>query len=125
MLIIHPTIDKKLKVKHDIQDPKNTVKQLFGNLNGLLLIDSREKNLVNDDEAGYIPTEWFIAKLNGQQYKVVFIRKGNDVILKTAYISDKKCIKLYKKFAKIKGFDPCNLRADLLNMIKDKEDEQC
>lgn len=36
MLIIHPTIEEKLKNKHEIENPRHVVSSLFGNLNGVL-----------------------------------------------------------------------------------------
>lgn len=117
MLIIHSTIEEKLRNKHGIKNPRRIVLRLFRNLNGVLLIDTREKNLVKDYGKNYIPTEWFIAKYYGQYYKVVFLRKDNDIILKTAYIADSKSLYLYKAH-QIKGFDVAPLKAKLFNLLK-------
>jgi hypothetical protein len=119
MLIIHPTIEEKLKNKHEIDNPRHVVSSLFGNLNGVLLIDTREKNLVKNDGKDYIPTEWFVAKHGGQYYKVVFIRKGADIILKTAYVTKPKYIQMYKDH-QIKGFDIAPLKAEMTKLLKGK-----
>ena len=106
MLIIHPTIEEKLKNKHEIDNPRHVVSSL-------------EKNLIKNDGKDYIPTEWFVAKHGGQYYKVVFIRKGADIILKTAYVTKPKYIQMYKDH-QIKGFDIAPLKAEMTKLLKGK-----
>lgn len=83
------------------------------------MIDTREKNLVKNDGKDYIPTEWFVAKHGGQYYKVVFIRKSTDIILKTAYVTKPKYIQMYKDH-QVKGFDIAPLKAEMTKLLKGK-----
>lgn len=68
----------KLKVRHQVT--RREVEQCFLNRTGALLIDDRELRRTNP------PTLWFIAKTNdGRLLKIVYIQKGRDVYLKSAF----------------------------------------
>lgn len=77
-LIIAARVLDKLRNKHEIV--RSEVEQCFANRTGKLLIDDRELRKTNP------PTLWFIAKTNkGRLLKIVYIQKGSEVHLKSAY----------------------------------------
>jgi hypothetical protein len=77
-LNIAAAVLEKLKVKHLVV--RREVEQCFLNRTGQLLIDNRELRKTNP------PTLWFIAKTNsGRLLKIVYIQKGRDVHLKSAF----------------------------------------
>jgi len=77
-LIITSKILEKLKSRHKVI--RSEVEQCFSNRQGKLLIDDRELRKTNP------PTLWFIAKTNkGRLLKVVYIQKGSEVHLKSAF----------------------------------------
>lgn len=77
-LVITARVLEKLKGKHGIV--RSEVEQCFFNRIGKLLIDDRELRRTNP------PTLWFIAKTNkGRLLKIVYIQKGSEVHLKSAF----------------------------------------
>lgn len=59
---------------------RREVEQCFDNRSGGLLIDTREDHKTNP------PTQWFIAKTNAnRELKIVFMQKGDQILVKTAY----------------------------------------
>ncbi len=77
-LIITARILEKLKSRHKVI--RSEVEQCFSNRQGKLLTDDRELRKTNP------PTLWFIAKTNkGRLLKVVYIQKGSEVHLKSAF----------------------------------------
>ncbi|WGE69849.1 ADP-ribosyl-(dinitrogen reductase) hydrolase [Actinobacillus equuli subsp. haemolyticus] len=76
-----------------LSDPETEILEAFSNINGQFLIDSREEHLSEP------PTEWFIAETNrGIKLKVCFIRKNNDIYIRTAYRPNAKEIRIYEKY---------------------------
>jgi hypothetical protein len=91
-LIISPQVLEKLGKK---QPPvtKREVEQCFDNRSGNLLFDERVNNKTDP------PTQWFIAKTNkNRDLKVVFIRIGKDVHLKTAYDPNAEEVRIFMKY---------------------------
>jgi hypothetical protein len=77
-LLISAKILEKLKTKHGII--RSEVEQCFYNRTGNLLIDNRELRRTNP------PTLWFLAKTNkGRLLKIVYIQKGSEIHLKSAF----------------------------------------
>lgn len=80
MLVITPKILDKLYYKHGIADGFKMARLALNNINGNLLVDTREKNIVKG-----MKTEWCVVKVEGKFYKVVFLRFKKDVVLKTMF----------------------------------------
>lgn len=90
--IFSPEIEKKLRAKHSVT--KEEVEQCFFNRQGGLLEDDRADNKTDP------PTQWFISKTDKKRkLQVVFILKGDKVIIKTAFEPSEGRIRLYKKMA--------------------------
>ena len=80
----------KLKNRHGVI--RVEVEQCFHNRLGKLLIDNRELRKTNP------PTLWFLAKTNkGRLLKLVYIQKGNEVILKSAFEPNAVEIDIYAR----------------------------
>ncbi len=89
-LLISARVSEKLKNKHLIV--RNEVEHCFANRVGGLLIDSRELRRTNP------PTLWFIAKTNkGRLLKIVYIQKGSEIHLKSAFEPNAIEISIYAK----------------------------
>ncbi|MGA7981011.1 MAG: hypothetical protein WCA32_12415 [Chromatiaceae bacterium] len=59
------------------------------------MIDTREEHRTQP------PTRWFIAETNlGRKLKVVFVPKGEDVIIKTAYGPNEIERRMYRELSK-------------------------
>jgi hypothetical protein len=92
-LLIAPSIEEKLSKK---QPPvtRREVEQCFENRQYGLLKDTREKHRTNP------PTLWFIEHTNSnRRLKIIFIQKGEDVILKSAFDPNEDEINIYFKYA--------------------------
>lgn len=93
-LIISPKVLAKLANK---QPPvmRNEVEQCFANRTGLYLIDNRE------DHESDPPTRWFIAEtFYGRKLKIVFILRGVDIHLRTAYVPNTDELEIYSNYHK-------------------------
>ena len=89
-LKITASIQHKLKTKHLVEVAE--VRQCFLNKNGKLLTDSRALTKTNP------PTLWFIAKTNNNRLlKIVYIQKGVQLILKTAYEPNEAELAIYAR----------------------------
>jgi hypothetical protein len=92
-LLIAPSIEEKLSNKKPPVS-RREVEQCFENREHGLLKDVREKHRTNP------PTLWFIAPTNSNRLlKIVFIQKGEDVILKSSFEPNEDEIKIYFKYA--------------------------
>lgn len=90
---ISPDILEKLHKKHGVTEKE--VEQCFANRDGKLLRDTREEHRTDP------PTEWFIAETNkGRELKIVFIRRGADVSIKSAYEPSAAAKAVYEKLAR-------------------------
>lgn len=68
--------------------------QCFANRSGTYLFDPREQHKSTP------PTQWFIAETDfGRKLKVVFIPKGNNICIRTAYQANDEEIRIYNKYS--------------------------
>ncbi|RMD67691.1 MAG: ADP-ribosyl-(dinitrogen reductase) hydrolase [Gammaproteobacteria bacterium] len=94
-IVISPKIKKKLQEKHSVSEEE--VHECFANREGRLLMDTREEHRSDP------PTLWFIAETHmGRKLKIVFIQKGEDIYLRTAYEANETEIRIYEKYG-LKG----------------------
>ncbi len=90
-LVVSPSIESKLHKKHQVSIKE--VEQCFFNREGRLLFDTRAKTKTIP------PTLWFIALTNkNRKLKIVYIQKGQQLILKTAYEPNDVELALYERF---------------------------
>lgn len=89
-------ISSSVREKLDGKSPPVTKREIiegFANRNGILLEDTREDNRTDP------PTQWFIARTDlGRLLKIVFIQKGKNVIIKTAYDPNAKEQSIFNKY---------------------------
>jgi hypothetical protein len=91
-LTISPQVLEKLGNKNPAVT-RREVEQCFDNRAGRILFDDREENKTDP------PTQWFVAKTNkNRDLKIVFVRRGNDIHLKTAYDPNAEEVRIYKKY---------------------------
>lgn len=91
-LIISSQILEKLSNKEP-PVTRREVEQCFDNRVGTFLLDVREENRTDP------PTQWFIAKTNkNRDLKIVFVRRGKDLHLKTAYDPNAEEVRIYTKY---------------------------
>jgi len=89
-LIISPKVRQKLKEKHAVSEDE--ILQCFANRDGVFLMDTR------DDHVSDPPTQWFISETYmGRRLKVVFIPKGDDIIIRTSYEPNPTEESIYRK----------------------------
>lgn len=87
-LIISEKTRAKLTDKHKVSERE--VEQCFENIEGPLLIDSRE------DHKSDPPTLWFISRTNKNRLlKVVYIQRGASVHLRTCYAPNETEMHIY------------------------------
>lgn len=90
-LIVSQAIQVKLTRKHSVS--RKEVEECFENRDGRLLADSREDHKTDP------PTLWFIAATNQQRLlKVVFVQRGRDVFLKSAFEPAAEELRIYRKY---------------------------
>ncbi|MDI9239865.1 DUF4258 domain-containing protein [Lysobacter sp. LF1] len=92
-LIITEDVRKKIADdKHGNLTPEE-VEQCFLNHDGRLCTDDREEHRTDP------PTQWFVAETNHRRrLKIVFVRKGSNIHLKTAYPATDTINRLYCKY---------------------------
>ena len=92
-LKVSEAVKTKLLDKHQVT--VREVEHCFYNREGRLLYDQRALTKTHP------PTLWFIAPSNQNRLlKIVYIQKGNEVILKTAYEPNKQELAIYERFGK-------------------------
>jgi hypothetical protein len=90
-LKISDAVLRKLNDAHGVK--RIEVEQCFHNRSGRLLIDNRALTKTNP------PTLWFIARTNkGRSLKIVYIQRGMEVDLKTAYDPNEEETRIYRKY---------------------------
>jgi hypothetical protein len=90
-LVVSAAIEIKLHKKHQVSIKE--VEQCFYSRDGKLLYDTRAKTKTIP------PTLWFIALTNkNRKLKIVYIQKGLQLILKTAYEPNDVELALYERF---------------------------
>lgn len=85
----------KLRDRHNVTQKE--VIECFANGEAVYLVDTAEDHRTDP------PTHWFMSPTNhGRMLKVCFIRKGDDVEIKTAFEpTSSKHLKLYRALAKL------------------------
>ncbi len=87
-LVISEKTLEKLRDKHKVE--RREVEQCFENIDGPLLIDTREEH--KSDPA----TLWFISKTNKDRLlKVAYIQRGSKIYLRTCYDPNQEEVKIY------------------------------
>ena len=90
-LVVSEAVRTKLQKKHQVT--LREVEHCFANREGRLLYDNRALTKTNP------PTLWFIAQTNqNRKLKIVYIQKGLQVILKTAYEPNEEELAIYERF---------------------------
>lgn len=90
-IIVSEKTRAKLETRHRVKYEE--VMQCFTNLAGKLLRDTREEHRSDP------PTNWFIAETDyGRKLKVVFILRGGDVHIRTAYEPNEDELRIYRKY---------------------------
>lgn len=90
-LMISSQVLSKLSTKHQIS--RDEVEQCFLNREGVSLEDTREGNVTTP------PTQWFLARTNKRRLlKVVYVRSGLLIDLKTCYEPSNEEIRIYTKY---------------------------
>jgi uncharacterized DUF497 family protein len=91
-LIASQKVQAKLLAKHRVT--MEEVCEALSDRPDYVVIDDRE------DHASDPPTYWFIAETNrGRRLKIVYIARGDDIFLRTAYPPDKVEIDLFTDMA--------------------------
>ena len=89
-LVISPTVQEKLRSKHEVQEQE--IRECFLSLEGKYLIDTRENH--NTDP----PTLWFIGDTyRGRKLKVIFIHRDGNIYIKSAYEANEAEKRIYDK----------------------------
>ncbi|MFM7025046.1 MAG: ADP-ribosyl-(dinitrogen reductase) hydrolase [Limnohabitans sp.] len=90
-LVVSEAVKTKLQKRHQVT--LREVEHCFMNMEGRLLYDNRALTKTNP------PTLWFIALTNqNRKHKIVYIQKGSQVILKTAYEPNAVELDIYERF---------------------------
>lgn len=91
-IIISATIEEKLKSKHSVT--RKEIEQCFENRENGLLEDAREEHKSDP------PTQWFLSYTNKNRVlKIIFVRNGKDIYVKSAYEPIENEIRIYQKYA--------------------------
>lgn len=87
-LVISPKVLAKLASKHHVD--RREVEQCFENIDGPLLVDTREEHQTDPQ------TLWFISRTNQNRLlKVAYIQKGAAVLLKSCFEPNEDEVKIY------------------------------
>jgi nuclear transport factor 2 (NTF2) superfamily protein len=90
-LVISAKVEQKLGDKHRVS--RSEVLECFANRCGAELEDTRENHATDP------PTRWFIARTNHRRLlKVVYVRRGADIHLRTAYEPNSDELTIYRRF---------------------------
>ncbi len=90
-IIISQKTQEKLAQKHHVTAEE--VSQCFANRDGKLLVDTREEHA--SDPA----TQWFISETDlGRKLKIIFISKGANIYLRSAFVPNEIELGIYKKY---------------------------
>lgn len=72
---------------------RDEIEECFATRTGVYLLDEREEH------ASDPPTRWFISETYyGRKLKVVFILKGDDVVIRSAFVPNADEIRIYAKY---------------------------
>lgn len=93
-LIISEDVRKKIAADDHGGLTVEEVEQCFQNHCGPYCTDSREDHRTNP------PTQWFVAETNRRRrLKIMFVREGSDIYLKSAYPASDEVTRIFKKYA--------------------------
>lgn len=88
-LVCSHRVELKLQTKHRVTIEE--VYEAFADRPDYVVLDEREEHATDP------PTVWFIASTNhGRLLKVVYVQKGPDVHLKTAYAPNDEEVRLFQ-----------------------------
>jgi uncharacterized DUF497 family protein len=87
-LIVSTKIRDKLATKHQVT--VDEVRQAFADRPGYVVLDEREEHATDP------PTVWFVASTDsGRLLKVVYVQRGTDIYLRTAYPANSEEVRLF------------------------------
>jgi uncharacterized DUF497 family protein len=87
-LIVSSKIRDKLAAKHQVT--VDEVRQAFADRPDYVVLDEREEH------ASDPPTVWFVASTDsGRLLKVVYVQRGADIYLRTAYPANAEEVRLF------------------------------
>ena len=87
-LVVSPKIRDKLASKHQVS--VDEVRQAFADRPDYVVLDEREEH------ASDPPTVWFLACTDsGRLLKVVYVQRGSDIYLRTAYPPNPDEVRLF------------------------------
>jgi hypothetical protein len=93
-IIIPPGIAAKIGQADHGGITEQEVRECFENHDGRLCWDGRQQHL---DGSGR-PSPWFVAETNQmRRLKIMFVRDGNDIFLKSAYPATEKVKDIYER----------------------------
>lgn len=97
-LIIPPGIAAKISADDHGNVTEKEVNECFANHCGGYCYDTRQQHLDGNGN----PTPWFVAETNrgGRILKIMFVREGTDIYLKSAYPATSNVQQIFKKHAK-------------------------
>ncbi|UKE66268.1 ADP-ribosyl-(dinitrogen reductase) hydrolase [Xanthomonas graminis] len=93
-IIIPPGIAAKIGRPDHGKVTEQEVRECFENHDGRLCWDSRPEHLDGEGR----PSPWFVAETNQRRYlKIMFVRDGNDIYLKSAYPATETVRGIYER----------------------------
>ena len=96
-LIIPPAIEQKIGAPDHGSVSKKDVEECFANHCGGYCDDKRPQHLDADGK----PSMWFVAATNhGRILKIMFVRQGADMYLKSAYPATQQVQDIFSRHAK-------------------------
>lgn len=92
-LSISRSVLEKLATKHSVTVEE--IEQCFASRSGTYLEDTREDHKTDP------PTQWFIGETDmGVKLKIVFIQRGGETVIRTAYRANDVEKAIYRKYSK-------------------------
>lgn len=92
-LILTTEIRRKLEDRHQVQELE--VRECFLNDHGPYLVDDREGHRTDP------PTLWFLGETHrGRILKIIFVHRGGNIYLKSAYDANDNSKRIYKRVTK-------------------------
>lgn len=93
-LIVPPGIAAKIAADDHGNVTEKEVQECFANHTGGYCYDKRPQHLDGDGK----PSPWFVAKTNrGRILKIMFVRDGRDLYLKSAYPATDRVQQIFKR----------------------------
>lgn len=97
MVIISPQVEEKIGADDHGNVTVKEVLECFANHCGPYAYEDHPEHKNDKGKA----TPWFVADTNhGRTLKIMFVRKGQDVHLKSAYPATENVQRIYNKYAK-------------------------